>query len=163
MNFKTILFFILCLGHLHLARGQSKNCDTQESKLIGTWEFVDLRDSIGTKIDTIWHEVVKSYEIPKGPLTTFQSDGIYTMQFTPDNTDRGLWCYDSGNSRIIRKLYYQKPYSPSAKYLIANGHAIKDEKGDYYEVQIDSVIKLTRKSLILLEENKRQRSYQKVR
>ncbi|SFU01760.1 hypothetical protein SAMN04489724_3328 [Algoriphagus locisalis] len=161
MNFKAILFFILCLGHLHLARGQSKNCDTQETTLIGIWEFVDLRDSLGAKVDTIWHEVVKGYELPKGPLTTFGADGVYTSQFTPENTDQGLWCYDAENSRIIRKLYYQRPYSPSAKYMIANGYAIQDEQGGYYEVQIDTVVKLTQKTLILLEENNRQRKFRK--
>ncbi|PZX55335.1 hypothetical protein LV84_02473 [Algoriphagus ratkowskyi] len=163
MNFKAILFFVLCLGYIIPAKGQSKNCTNQHTKLIGTWEYVDLSDSLGAKIDTIWHEVVKGYEIPKGPQASFQSEGMYTMQFTKENIDRGIWCYDSDNSRIIRKLYYQTPYSASAKYLIANGHAIQDEKGDYYEVQMDSVIKLTRKSLILSEENNRQRRFRKIR
>lgn len=161
MNFKAVLFFFLCLGHQYLAKGQSENCGTQETKLIGTWEFVDLRDSLGAKVDTIWHEVVKGYEIPNGPLTTFRADGVYTKQFTPENTDQGTWCYDIGNSRIIRKLYYQRPYSPSAKYMIANGHAIRDEKGDYFEVQMDSVIKLTPETLIILEEENRQMEFRK--
>ncbi|OOG73802.1 hypothetical protein [Algoriphagus sp. A40] len=161
MNFKAVLFFFLCLSHLHLAKGQSENCGTQETKLIGTWEFVDLRDSSGAKIDTIWHEVVKGYEIPKGPLTVFREDGVYTKQFTPENTDQGMWCYDTDNSRIIRKHYYKRPYSPSAKYMIANGYAIQDEKGDYYEVQVDSVIKLTPETLIILEEENRQMEFKK--
>ncbi len=124
-------------------------------------ELGNLRDSLGAKIDTIWHEVVKGYELPKGPLTTFGADGVYTNQFTPENTDQGLWCYDAENSRIIRKLYYKRPYSPSAKYMIANGYAMQEEKGDYYEVQVDSVVKLTQKTLILLEENNRQRKFRK--
>lgn len=53
-------------------------------------------------------------------------------------------------------LYYEK-----AQYLIDNGHAKKDESGDYYEVITDEVVELTDDKLIILEREGRQRTFKK--
>jgi hypothetical protein len=59
-------------------------------------------------------------------------------------------------------LYYEKPYSFAAKYLIDNGHAKQDKNGDYYEIITDKIVELTNNKLILLEREGRQRTFKKV-
>ncbi|APD06265.1 hypothetical protein UJ101_00727 [Flavobacteriaceae bacterium UJ101] len=161
------LLFILTIFISSLAFGQSDKKKELKTELIGAWEFVELRDAQENKIDTIWHNVPvpgvnkKSYEIPKGPLLTYKSDGTYSKQFTPKNTDTGKWYYDKNKKAIIQMLYYSKPYGTAAQYLIDKGHASKDENGEYYEVITDEVIELTEDKLIILEREGRQRTFKK--
>ena len=66
--------------------------ESLKQQLIGTWEFVELRDKDNKIVDTIWHKT--AYEVVKGPLLTYRSDGSYSKQFTPLNTDNGKWYFD---------------------------------------------------------------------
>lgn len=159
------LLFILTIFTSSLVFGQSDKKKELRTDLFGTWEFVELRDAQGNKVDTIFHNVPgldkQGWEIPKGPLLTYNSDGTYSKQFTPQNTDRGKWYYDKKEKAIIHKLYYLKPYGTAAQYLIDKGHAKQDENGDYYELIINEVVELTDNNLIILEREGRRRTFKK--
>lgn len=159
------LLLILTIFISNFAFAQSDKKKGLKTELIGTWEFVELRDAQGNKVDTIFHNVPaldkQGWEIPKGPLLTYISDGTYSKQFTPQNTDRGKWYYDKKKKAIIHKLYYSKPYGTAAQYLIDKGHAKQDENSDYYEVITDEVVELTDDKLIILELEGRQRTFKK--
>jgi len=162
---RIILLFMLTIFLSNLAFGQSNKKKEFISELIGTWEFVELRDAQCNKVDTIFHNVPgldkQAWEIPKGPLLIYNSDGTYSKQFTPQNTDTGKWYYNKKRKAIIQMLYYQKPYKMAAQYLIDKGHAKMDENGDYYEVITDEVVELTDEKLIILEGEGRQRTFKK--
>lgn len=158
---KINLIFVSVILISITAYSQSEKDKELKQELIGTWEFVELRDSNGNKVDTIWHNVVGGWEIPKGPLRTYRADGTYSTQFTPKNTDNGKWYYDKEKKAIIQMLYYEKPYSGAAKYLIDKGHAKKDKNGDYYEIITDEVSELTDNKLIILEREDRKRIFSK--
>ncbi|MDC7998022.1 hypothetical protein [Gilvibacter sediminis] len=134
-------------------------------ELIGTWQFVALTDAQNNKVDTIFHNIPgvakAGWEIPKGPLLRYYEDGTYTKEFTPENIDTGKWYYDKENSAIIHLLYYDKPYNEFAQYLIDEGHARKDENGDYYEKITNSVYEITDQTLVLLERGDRRRIFVK--
>ena len=159
------LLFFLTIFISNFALGQTERKKELKAKLIGTWEFVELRDAQGNKVDTIFHSVPglnkKGREIPKGPLLVYNSDGTYSKQFTLQNTDTGKWYYDKKKKAIIQFLYYQKPYKMAVQYLIESGHAKKDENGEYYEVITDEVVKLTEDKLIILESEGRQTTFKK--
>lgn len=136
--------------------------DLNGKRLVGTWEFIELRDRDDRKVDTIQHpEFGGGYEIPSGPLTNYRADSTYSMQFTPKNTDRGTWYFDSGEQAIVHRLYYEKPYDFAAKDLIKKGHAIEDERGEYYEIILVRVIDLTDDQLIVMQRGMTAR-YRKV-
>ena len=119
------LLFILNIFISTYAFGQTDRKKELKPELIGIWEFVDLRDAQGNIVDTIFHNVPgldkRAWEIPKGPLLTYNADGTYSKQFSPKNTDEGKWHYDKNKKAIIHMLYYQKPYSMTALYLIDKG------------------------------------------
>lgn len=162
---KIRLLFIVTIFISSFTFGQSNKKGELKTELIGTWEFVELRDAQGNKVDTIFYNVPgldkQGWEIPKGPLLTYNSDGTYSKQFTPQNTDTGKWHYNKKKKAIIQMFYYEKPYKMAAQYLIDKGHAKKDENGDYYEVITDEVVELTDDKLIILEREGRQRTFKK--
>jgi hypothetical protein len=131
-----------------------------EKDLIGTWEFVELIDSEGNKIDTIWHGM--GYELAAGPIITLREDGTYSKQFTPTNTDNGKWSYNQENKSLEFKLTYEKPYDIAAQYLIDNGHAKKDDNGDYFEVITKKVIEFSDSTLVFEEREGAQKKYMKT-
>ena len=158
--FKTGLYLLSTLIFNLPVFGQTEKTDSLKKELIGTWEFVELRDKDNNKVDTIRHG--QGFEIPKGPLLTYRADGTFSKQFTPKNTDKGKWYFDKDKNAIIHLLYYEKPYSFAAKYLIDKGHAKQDKNGDYYEVITDKIVELTDNKLILLEREERQRRFMKA-
>lgn len=157
---RVVLFLILITILNFPSFGQNLNIDSLKKELIGTWKFVELRDAGNKKIDTIKHPF--GYEIPEGPILTYNGDGTYSKQFTPTNTDKGKWHFDNDKKAIVHHLYYTKPYDFASKDLIARGHAIKDKSGEYYEIIVDKIIKLSNDKLILLERHDRQRTFRKV-
>lgn len=159
MNIKLLHIILLILSPSFPLFGQIINSDSLKTELIGTWEFVELRDKHNKKVDTIKHPF--GYEIPKGPLITYRANGTYSKQFTPKNTDSGKWYFDRNQNAIIHYLYYTKPYDFVEKSLIEKGHAIKDGNGEYYEINIDKVIELTNIKLTISERNERHRSFKK--
>lgn len=154
------LYLLLTLTVSFPLFGQTEKVYSLRKELLGTWDFVELRDKANNKVDTIRH--VQGFEIPKGPLLTYRPDGTYSKQFTPKNIDNGRWYFNTDTNAIIHLLYYEKPYSVAAKYLIDKGHAKQDEKGDYYEIITDKVVELTENKLILLEREERQRTFKKL-
>ncbi|MBK7887841.1 MAG: hypothetical protein IPJ86_11265 [Bacteroidetes bacterium] len=160
MIFKKGIYLLLTFTVSFPLFGQTEKVDSLKKELIGSWDFVELRDNYNNKVDTIKNEY--GFEIPKGPLLTYRADGTYSKQFTPANTDNGKWYFDIEKNAIIHFLYYEKPYSLAAKYLIDHGHAKQDENGEYYEIITDKVVELTENKLILLEREERQRKFKKL-
>jgi len=130
-----------------------------KQELVGTWEFSDMSDNTGKKIDTIKHPY--GFELATGPLTTYRNDGTYTKQFTPKNADNGKWYFDNEKNAIIHLLYYSKPYSFAAQYLIDKGHAKKDQNGDYYEIVTDKIFELTSDKLTIVDSKGRKTTFLK--
>ncbi|WP_435577846.1 hypothetical protein [Gilvibacter sp.] len=161
---RTLIFLLNTLLIAVCSYGQNTQNDLK-SELIGTWEFVELIDAQNKKIDTIFHNIPgmakAGWEIPKGPLLRYNSDGTYAKEFTPENIDTGKWYYDKNKSSIIHLLYYDKPYDEFAQYLIDEGHARKDDNGDYYEVITSTVDEITADTLVLVERDDRRRIYKK--
>lgn len=158
-NIKYLKIVLLILSQSLSLFGQTTSSDSLRIELIGTWEFVELRDKHNNKVDTIKHSF--GYEIPKGPLVTYRANGTYSKQFTPNNTDNGKWYFDSQQNAIVHLLYYERPYNFAAKSLIEKGHATKDENGEYYEVLTYKIIELTDIKLTILEREERQRTFRK--
>ncbi len=154
------LFLILITILNFHSFGQTLNTDGLKKELIGTWKFVELRDKDNKKVDTIKHSF--GYEIPEGPLLTYNGNGTYSKQFTLKNIDKGTWYFDNDKKAIVHHLYYIKPYDFASKDLIERGHAIKDKSGEYYEIIKDYIINLSDDKLILLEREGRQRMFKKV-
>jgi hypothetical protein len=151
---------ILLLGFVICSKSSAQTIIDSKSELIGTWKFVARSDKNGNKVDTIRHSF--GNEIAAGPLTAYRADGTYSKKFTVENTDNGKWQYDSNKKEIVHQLYYAKPYSAAAKYLIGKGHAKKDASGDYYEYITTKVIELTSNTLILSERYEQQSTYIKI-
>ncbi len=158
-NNKYLQIVLLILSQSLSLFGQTTSSDSLRTELIGTWEFVELRDKHNNKVDTIKHPF--GYEIPKGPLVTYRANGTYSKQFTPNNTDNGKWYFDSRKNAIVHLLYYERPYNVAAKSLIEKGHATKDKNGEYYEILTDKIIELTDFMLTILEREERQRTFKK--
>jgi hypothetical protein len=147
---RSALLFLF--GLIVYSHAYSQTTNGLKKELVGTWEFLGMHDKSGNKVDTIRNQSSPTgYVLASGPLTTYRADGTYSRRFTPQNTDNGKWRYDEDKHLIIHQLYYAKPYSVAAKYLIDIGHAKKDENGDYYEFITTMVVELTDSKLIVLE------------
>jgi hypothetical protein len=156
----TIGFITLLTLNLNLQLfGQDTKRMTLKKELIGTWEFLELRDKYNNKVDTIRDAI--GYEVVQGPLLTYREDGTYSKQFTTQNTDNGRWYFDNKEKAIVHFLYYEKPYSVVSQYQIDKGYVKKDKNGDYYEKITDDVFQVTADKLIILDSEKRQRSFTK--
>ncbi len=157
--------FIVVIFFVQSAFAQEKKNKKLKTELIGTWEFVELRDAQGNKIDTIFHNVpgldIKGWEIPQGPLRIYNSNGTYSKQFTSQNTDTGTWYYHKRKDAIIQLLTYIKPYSTAKKYMIDNGYAKQNENGEYYGIITERIVELTEDKLILLENHDYRRTFKK--
>lgn len=159
----TILVFLACSASKKVVPNNSTTATAMgkiETQLIGTWNFVELKNKDDVKIDTIRHAF--GHEIPKGPLITLKSDGTYTKQFTPENIDSGTWYVDEKENTIVYWLYYDKPYDKVAQHLIDTGHSTKDENGDYYEVLKNKITFYSESDLILEEGGGKQRSFMRI-
>ena len=155
----------------HMAVGQGRRCIVAP-ELVGSWEFIDLRDRIGVKVDTIWHELPsemlspaqkdaggkdtvkhqtlsKLFELADGPKRTFREDGTYTKHFTPRSMDRGTWCYERKPKVLVQRVYYDKPYRDTQQFMIDRGYALKDEQGEYYGLVQEQILLLTDSTLVL--------------
>ena len=105
---KVILFFIVIMSSCTSTQNVINDNSTDQvlkKELIGTWDFEILKDKNGVKVDTIFHKF--GPEIPKGPTITFNEDGTYSKQFTPQNIDTGKWYYDNKENAIKYLLYYK--------------------------------------------------------
>jgi len=151
---------ILLLGFVIYNKSFAQTINNSKSELVGTWKFVVRNDKNGKKVDTIRHSF--GNEVANGPLRTYRADGTYSLKFTVNNTDNGKWQYDSNKKEIVHQLYYSKPYSVAAQYLIGNGHAKKDANGDYYEYITTKVIELIDNKLVLSERYDQQSTYIKI-
>jgi len=160
-TFKLGLAVVLLILSNKQLFGQTIVKGDRKKELIGTWEFLELRDKDNHKVDTIRHR--QGYELAQGPTLLYRADGNYSKQFTPVNIDEGKWSFDAKKQAIIHLLYYKKPYSMAAQYLIDTGHAKKDNDGNYYEVITDKVITLTDDRLTILEREERKRTFRKVK
>lgn len=130
-----------------------------KKKLIGVWEFSELTDNRGNKIDTIKHSF--GWEIPGGPLITFHPNGNYTKQFTSQNIDKGKWDYVDVNKKIIYYLLLQENDTID-QLLISKGFAKKHADGKFYEQITDSVILLTDYKMVLYESPGRHRIFRNL-
>ena len=152
--FSRILVLIICFECIAVLKAQvvkvpDKPITTIErSDLIGTWEFAKLIDRNGNKIDTIWHG--SAYEIAKGPLMIFNSDGTYSFKFTPTNTDTGKWQLNTQNG-ILTLLLYIDPNTFIGNDLIKRGQATKNEDGKYYEPLEYRILTLTKSTMQILD------------
>lgn len=131
-----------------------------KKELVGTWNFLELRDKEGFKLDTIRHG--NDIEIIAQPQLIFYKDGTYIKQYSPYNIERGKWKYDIENNIIIYHLYYSKPYNETSQFLIDKDHAYKDKKGDYYEVIKEKTVEVSNEKLIVLSDLDRQITFKKL-
>ena len=144
MNSHLIIFygFILLAACVH---PKEKGIIKQE--LIGKWNFKEIKDSNGIKLDTIRFQ--DGYEIPNGPILTFDDKGNYSADFSPYNLDRGTWRFYTSKSVLVYKFIYQKPYDSITLSLINDGQIKKDENDNYYEIIQKRIYKLANDSLIM--------------
>jgi hypothetical protein len=164
----------LCRFPFQLLAQKDDRAAEIEKHLFGTWEFAECRDMDDKKVDTIRHyapleardangkkvdsavlAALSGWEIPAGPLTKYSPDYTYSKAFTPGNIDQGTWYFDYDEQAIIHHLYYAKPYDFAATDLIKRGQAIKDEKGEYYEVITNRVVDVTPNSLVVMERGRK--------
>lgn len=158
----SLIGLLIILGSFKSFRRDKPSVKELRTELIGTWEFVELRDKNDNKIDTLWDNRIGAYEIPRGPIITYSSDGSYLQKFTPKNIYKGRWTFDNNNNAIIHRLYYEKPYDLVSRHLISIGHAKKDDYGNYYEIITDTVLELSFTRLVILEREDRKRIFKKV-
>ena len=123
-------------------------------KLIGIWNFVEMRNSKGEKIDfyNAGFAVVKA----TGPQIFYYKDKTYKKIFVPDKADTGFWHFNEETMTIEYDLFIDST-DWIGKDLIKNGLAVKQSDGNYYERVTDKVLKFNDRELIL-----NRRGYQSV-
>jgi hypothetical protein len=127
--------------------------------LIGTWEFVEMRDNQNEKVDTIRHPI--GYEIASGPLLIYNKDGTYTKKFTPRNSDEGIWTFDSRSNEIIHYLLIDST-TMIGKDLIKRQLAIKYADGNYYEKIKDKIIIKSKNEIEVFRRENLKMKYRKI-
>ncbi|NUY79649.1 hypothetical protein HUK80_01980 [Flavobacterium sp. MAH-1] len=118
-----------------------------ENDIVGTWNYVETRNSSGQKIKsytTGFGEVEAS-----GPKIIYNSNASYKMIFSPKNIDSGNWRFDKSEMKIIHQLYIDST-DWIGKDLIKNGEAKKYKDGKYYEMIETKVSKLTKNEMVIV-------------
>jgi len=164
----TIIFGITLIGTLlysckskqMILKHETFSVNEMNSDFIGTWEFVKRLDTNGQKVDTIWHG--QAYEIAKGPLTIFKEDGTYSKQFTPKNTDVGIWQYYSDSKTMTLYLLID-PNNWIGKDLISKGLAKQYDDGKYYEALEYKIVRITSDTLQYIDYSDRNMTYRKMK
>lgn len=154
------LILFSCKSKQLILKHEAFEINDLNSDFIGTWEFVKRLDANGQKVDTIWHG--QAYEIAKGPLTTFNEDGTYSMQFTPKNTDVGKWYYNP-DSKSITLFLLIDPNDWIGKNLISKGLAKKYDDGKYYETLEYNIVQITNDTLQYIDYSDRNMTYRKIK
>jgi hypothetical protein len=141
MKFKILIIFFGILP------SSINNFVQNDIEIIGTWNYVETRDSSGKKIKTYnrgFGEITAS-----GPQITYNSDFSYKMVFTPKNTDKGHWRFEKSNLKVVHQLYIDST-DIFGKYLIKMGEAKKHTDGKYYEIIETKLSKLTNDEMIVV-------------
>lgn len=162
---RQLYFFIVGLTLLSCSKSLTPTAvptfhinDTNKD-LVGTWEFVEMRDNQNKKVDTIRHGGF-GYEIATGPLLTYKKDGSYSKQFTPENIDNGFWTFDSKTNKIIHYLLIDAT-TMIGNDLVKRGLAKKYADGNYYEIIEDKIIINTKNDIQVYRSEKLTMTYKK--
>lgn len=167
MNPKIILTICLTLSFSIASFGQDinnfertnfKKAELTSDALTGYWEFVELQDPQGNKLEKVYHPewenlpfIENPYETVNRANTTFNSDGTYTKKFTEVNEDTGMWELDTRKGIITFQLLID-PNDQVGQDLIQQNLAIQQTDGNYYEELTEQVYHLSENLLVIKEE-----------
>jgi hypothetical protein len=98
------------------------------TKLVGSWSYIETRDSQGKKIE--YDDSVKT--LINEPRLVYKTNFIYRKIFTPENSDTGKWKFNIKTMTIEHHLFIDST-DFVGKDLIRQGLAIKQKDGKYYE------------------------------
>lgn len=107
-----ILIFILTIGVIPLFAQNSDQAklDSLEKHLVGVWNFIEVADKEGNKIESIERETKNSPLGDKikikasGPNMTLNNDGIYELEFTPEKIDKGNWYLSTPDVLVFQHI-----------------------------------------------------------
>lgn len=147
MNHLNIaIFIILSAGYINKT---IKNIASDPDKrLIGTWEYVEMRNMNGEKITS--YKQSFGTVLASGPEITFLADGTFKKKFLANNIQTGLWQLDD-KAMIINYDLYIDSTDFVGKDLIKKGLAVKQHDGNYYERISTQILHLMDSELILYE------------
>lgn len=152
-NYKIMKIKILTLLILAIIscgsnyKTENKNPQNENSqKLIGTWEFIETRDSSGKKLES--YQGSFGTVQATGPKLIYNKNYTYTKVFTPVNSDNGFWKFNSETSTIEHDLYVDS-LSPIFPYLLKDNLIEKKRDGNYYELIEDKIIKIEGNEMLL--------------
>ena len=151
----TILLFNQC----SILEGTPRESNTTEmiEQLCGTWNFVEMRDYKGRKIDSYQESFgrVKA----TGPQIILSEDMSYQKVFFANRSDTGFWRFDIKTMTIHYQLFIDST-TWVGKDLIEKGLAQKLSDGNYYE-EIKEQVKELKDSTMILQKRGGQYVYQK--
>ena len=146
MKNSLLYFLIIYLLSCHSNKMMNEQNFINKKQLIGTWEYIEMRNSKGEKIesyDLSFGEIKAS-----GPEIKLMNDGTYMKKFTPTNTDYGFWKYNPKQMTIEYDLFIDST-DWIGKDLIKKGLAIKQKDGNYYEKIEDKILEFKNDTMIL--------------
>lgn len=135
-----------------------------EKKLIGNWEFVELNDSQGNKLDTIWirnphsNPNLKMFRLPSGSIINFNPNGTFTRQFSFKKIEKGKWFFNTENNVITLRIYPTKTYGNIKNHV---NYRRRSNKNSNQFVITYELVELNRRQLKLFEKDGFYRVYKK--
>ena len=168
MNLKILLTLCLTLSFSIASFGQDinnfkrtnfKKTEIAPDDLTGYWDFVELQDPQGNKLEKIYHPewenlpfIENPYETVNRANTTFNSNGTYSKKFTEVNEDTGLWKLDTRKGIITYQLLID-PNDQVGQDLIQRNLATEQSDGNYYEKITEQIYHLSDNLLVIKEES----------
>ena len=119
-----------------------------------------MLDKNGERVDTIWHG--QAYELANGPLISFYDNGIYSMKFTPKNTNTGKWIYHTDTKTMTLQLLIDPKTWPGSD-VVKRKLALKFNDDKYYEKLEYKIFQISSDTLKYLDYSDRHMIYKKIK
>lgn len=153
VKYMLIVMFLVC------CKAQYNEHSTLDSaKLVGVWSYVETRNHLGDKIESIEHKHVSEIEA-SGPEIYLKADGSFTQIFQKKYRHKGNWNFNNETMTIEYDLYIDST-DWIGKDLIKSGLAIKQSDGLYYERIEDRILEFG-EGLMVIDLRGNQQVYKK--
>jgi hypothetical protein len=136
---KKLTLILLLLFNVEFSFAQN----IEISQLYGRWNFIELQDEKGTKINELPMPGMEkrtgfgAVEKINRPDILLKNNGEYEQKFTEENTDMGFWSFNKKTNELNFELRIS-PDDPLLEYLKKISKKRKD--GFYYQQAIKDKI-----------------------
>jgi hypothetical protein len=152
IKLSILLISISCGNNQKLNSENSTNNKIQESnidqtdKIVGEWEFIKTTDINGNKLEN--YQGSFGTVQATGPKLIYNKDKTYIKIFTPKNSDKGFWKFNSETSTIEHDLFIDNT-DFIGQDLIKKKLAVKKSDGKYYELIEDKILKIENDEMLI--------------